>query len=128
MYTRLFEEMMAWYARRKVHPSYLRGYAQITMSVLAFLNVNSLLLIGIRMNVDIAKRIFAVERFFPASGMLAAVLLIAHIITFRSGKVTSPDTKRHSDMRSASGFIAAAYLIISFALVLYATRWAPVIS
>jgi hypothetical protein len=126
-YTQLFEEMIAWYARRKIDASYRRAYAVITMSVLAFLNVNSLLLIGIRSNVDVAKAIFAVERHFPASAILAAGLLVAHTAIFKTRKTSGAEVRRDFDVVDRSGTLAAAYLIISFVLIVYASRWAPVI-
>ena len=126
-YTRLFEAMMAWYARRKVDASYRRAYTLITMSVLAFLNINSLLLFGVRLNVDVAKAIFAVERHFPTSAILAVGLLIAHMVYFRAHKVATAEATPDSNVIGPSGRIAAAYLIMSFVLVVYASRWAPMV-
>ncbi len=81
MYSVLYESMLTWYGRRRPKSPYLHWYAVITLTVLGFLNIGSIVELLVYCDFWWARRLIA----WPVAVTVLIGLLLLHLLYFYRG-------------------------------------------
>jgi hypothetical protein len=121
MYSYIYDSTVAFYSRQKIGAAYVEKYAVITLSLLAFLNLMTLLLACVHLKYRWAQTAFVHMRSMPAELLAAATCLVA--VSMYS-MLRRRSARRRSTERGNS-WIGGAYIICSVGLVIFTAKWAP---
>jgi hypothetical protein len=114
VYSCIYDCMVAFYVSRKIASTHVHQYAITTLSVLGFLNFMAAILWAQKAFDQLRKPPVEVLVFV---GLFIALQLYSRWLRQRR-RVSGEQPSRPS-------WIGGAYIIASFAMVIYAARWAP---
>jgi hypothetical protein len=115
MYTRLYDAMVAWYMRPYSAGPYVHMYAVLSLSLMAFLNTGSIIVLCAHWHAAWAMSILAIPRPI-GTALLAAALIAVHLLfSKRRRQLASPGKNIHSQSR----WIAPVYMITSVIVFIY---------
>ena len=123
MYTALYDAMIAWY-RPFAGAQYVHGYAVVTLSVMALLNIGTITALSGHFGVSWASYALVRTTLTPLWVMLLSLTILAFHIWFsrwrRSGDATAEI--RENPLRR---WIAFCYSLLTAAGFLYASTLVP---
>ena len=120
MYSYLYDSTVAFYAKKMTRSAYVHQYAITTLSVSAFLNIMTVLMLLAHLENRWARGALA-HLSVPTELLVVVAILITLQIYSRQRRSARP---KPGGLADRPGWVGGAYIIASFALVILAARWA----
>jgi hypothetical protein len=121
MYSYIYDSTGAFYSRQKIDGAYVEKYAVVTLSLLAFLNLMTVLLVCLHLKFQWAEAAFSYAHSMPTELLAAAFCLFGvQVYSTLRGR-----TVRKRSNEGGQSWIGGAYIVVSFALMVFTAKWAP---
>jgi hypothetical protein len=121
MYSYIYNSTVAFYSKQKIDTVYIEKYAVVTLSLLAFFNLMTVLLVCLHLKYTWAQAAFVHMRSRPAA-LLTAALCFAGVQGY---SMLHRKTLKERSRREGQSWIGGTYIIVSVVLFLFTAKWAP---